>query len=329
MVYENVGVEWNKRAYQIYLEETSREMNSEISLLFRKVASLRLKEKIVYMLRTRGKLLRPTFVLLSGQSVGAEKEPLKKLALAIELLHEATLVHDDILDNDNFRRDAVAVHAKWGVRDAILVGDALACLSLNLAAEYGTEISRVVSQACLMLCDGECMDALTPNVNLSELDYFEKIRKKSAALFRAATLCGAIAGDGSPLENNSLAEFGENFGIAYQIRDDLSDIISLKEGETPSLNDLQTLPLIHLNTAASSSEKNLLQSFLSEKEENNSEWKLNPEKLYEYLENAGSIAYCTKKINGYLSKAVASLEPLKKSIYRHYLINMADSLRTQ
>ena len=92
-------------------------------------------------------------------------------------------------------------------------------------------------------------------------DYFEKITKKSASLFKAATLCGAIAGGGSPLENDSLAEFGENFGIAFQIRDDLSDIISLKEGATPNLNDLQTLPLIHMNNGKCFG-KNLFKVFL-------------------------------------------------------------------
>lgn len=328
MTYDLAPLEWNELAYQTYLERTRREMDTEISSLIRKVANLRLNEKIVYVLQTRGKLLRPTLVLLSGQSVGANKEPLKKLALAIELLHEATLVHDDILDNDGLRRDAIAVHAKWSVKDAILVGDALASLSLNLAADYGKEISKVVSHACLLLCDGECIDALTTSTELSEGDYFEKIMKKSASLFSAATLCGAIAGGGSLLENDCLEEFGENFGVAYQIRDDLSDIVSLRGGATPNTNDLQTLPLIHMNSSANSLEKNLLKSFLSEKVENGSEPKITPEKLYECLENSGSLAYCAEKINGYLTRAVESLEPLKKSVYKSYLIKMADSLRT-
>ena len=120
--------------------------------------------------------------------------------------------------------------------------------------------------------------------------------KKCASLFRAATLCGAIAGGGSSLENESLAEFGENLGIAFQIRDDLSDIVSLKKGAVPNPNDLQTLPLIHLNCSANSLEKNLLQSFISEKPANSSERKITPAKLYECLENAGSIDYCTDKI---------------------------------
>ena len=328
MTYDLAPLELNELAYQTYLEGTRKEMNTEIRRLIQKVASLKISEKIVYVLQTRGKLLRPTLVLLSGQSTGSEQEPLKKLALSIELLHAATLVHDDILDNDNIRRNAVAVHAKWGVKDAILVGDVLASLSVNLAAEYGRDISKELSQTCLLLCDGECIDALMAGAELSEQDYFEKIRKKSAALFRAATLCGAIAGGGSSLENESLAEFGENYGMAYQIRDDLSDIIFLKEGATPNLNDSQTLPLIHMNNSSNSLGKNLLQSFLSDKVENGSEQKITPEKLYECLENSGSIAYSAEKINGYLTRAVESLEPLKQSVYKSYLIKIADSLRT-
>ena len=126
MIYDHAALEYNEPPYQEYIEATRKELEAEIWSLFQKVANLKLNKKIFYMLQTRGKLLRPTLVLLSGQSVGASKERLKKLALAVELLHEATLVHDDILDNDKFRRNSVAVHAKWGVRDAILVGDALA-----------------------------------------------------------------------------------------------------------------------------------------------------------------------------------------------------------
>ncbi|MGA2681459.1 MAG: polyprenyl synthetase family protein [Candidatus Bathyarchaeia archaeon] len=327
MAYDRGCHEWNELAYQTYLEETRKEMDSEISSLIRKVANLRLNDKIVYVLQTRGKLLRPTLVLLSGQSVGADKGPLKKLALAIELLHEATLVHDDILDDDSFRRNAVAVHAKWGVRDAILVGDALASLSLNLAAEYGKEISKIVSHTCLLLCDGEYMDAVLASAKLSEPDYFEKITKKSATLFKTATLCGAIVGGGSSFENDALAEFGENFGIAYQIRDDLSDIASLREGVTPSLNDFQTLPLIYMNDAINCKGKKFLRSCLSARAEKDSERQITPEKLYKCLEKAGSIAYCTDKIKDYVNKAIASLEPLKKSVYRSYIVKMADSLK--
>ena len=151
------------------------EIASETSKLISKIKGLRLGEKIVYALQTGGKRLRPMLVLLSGQSVGGKSQPLKKLALAIELLHNATLVHDDILDNDPCRRDAPAVHSKWGVRSAILVGDALASLSLNLSAEYDKEISELVSQACLSLCEGEYMDAVGVTNKVTEQYYFEKL----------------------------------------------------------------------------------------------------------------------------------------------------------
>jgi geranylgeranyl pyrophosphate synthase len=298
--------------YQTYLKEVRIDIASETSKLISKINNLRLGEKIVYALQTRGKLLRPTLVMLSGQSVGGKREHLKKLALAIELLHNATLVHDDILDNDHFRRDAPAVHSKWGVRSAILVGDALASLSLNLSVEYDKEISRLVSQACLSLCDGEYMDAMGVTNSVTEKYYFEKIDKKCATLFKIATQCGAIAGEGTPSEIESLTKFGENFGIAYQICDDLSDIASLKEGLTPHQNDIQTLPFIHFYE-------------LTGKKESNFEV-LSPEKLYGFLASSNSMQYCSNKIREYLDAAVANLDNLSDSIYKVYLLEMARSI---
>jgi geranylgeranyl pyrophosphate synthase len=303
---------FDEAKYQAYLKEAREELFSEVSNLLSRINDLRLSEKIIYALQTRGKLLRPTLVLLSGQSVGGNRELLKKLALAIELLHNATLVHDDILDNDHFRRDVPAVYSKWGVRSAILVGDALASLSLNLSAEYDKEISKIVSQTCLSLCDGEYMDAAEITNEASEQYYLEKIRKKTASLFKAATQCGAIAGGGTASEIVSLAKFGENYGIAYQISDDLSDIASLKDGLVPGQNDFQTLPFIHLYESTGKRE-NAFQD-------------LSPEQLYELLGNSNCLRYCLDKTKEYLNKAVASLEHLRGSVYKFYLVKMVDNL---
>lgn len=305
----------DEEKYQAYLNKTREDLLSEISGLMPRINGLRLNEKISYALQSRGKLLRPTLVLLSGQSVGGNREFLKKLALSIELLHNATLVHDDILDNDHFRRDTLAVHSKWGVRSAILVGDALASLSLNLSAEYDEEVSKVVSQGCLLLCDGEYMDACEETNQVSEQNYLEKIKKKCASLFKVAAQCGAIAGGGTASEVESLAKFGENYGMAYQISDDLSDIGSLKEGLVPSQNDLQTLPFIHLCEATGKRENNFHD--------------LSPENLYEVLENFGCIGYCFNKAKDYLNSAVENLGHLRDTVYKSYLIKMADDLRLQ
>jgi geranylgeranyl pyrophosphate synthase len=298
--------------YQAYLKEAREELLSEVSILLSRINGFRLSEKIIYALQTRGKLLRPTLVLLSGQSVGGNRKFLKKLALAIELLHNATLVHDDILDNDHFRRDALAVCSRWGVRSAILVGDALASLSFNLSSEYGKKISKIVSQTCLSLCDGEYMDAAEITNEMSEQYYLEKIRKKTASLFKAATQCGAIAGGGTASEIVSLANFGENYGMAYQISDDLSDITSLKDGLVPGQSDFQTLPFIHLYESTGKRE-NAFQD-------------LSPEQLYTLLGNSNCLRYCLDKTKEYLNKAVASLEHLRGSVYTFYLVKMVDNL---
>jgi geranylgeranyl pyrophosphate synthase len=303
---------FDERKYQAYLKKVKEELSSEISSLLSKTESLRLKEKITYALQTRGKLLRPMIVMLSGQSVGGNWDHLKKLALAIELLHNATLVHDDILDNEHFRRDALAIYSKYGVRTAILVGDALASLSLNLSAEYNKEISKIVSQTCLSLCDGEYMDAAETTSEPSEQLYFEKIRKKTASLFKAATQCGAIAGGGTPAEIASLAEFGENYGMAYQISDDLSDIASLKGGLVLGQNDFQTLPFIHLYESTGKGEK-YFQDF-------------SPEQLYGHLTKFNCLRYCLGKTKDYLDKAAVNLEPLRGSVYKSYLLKMVDNL---
>ena len=300
--------------YQAYLKETRMDIATETSKLISRLNGFRLRKKIVYALQTRGKLLRPTMVLLSGQSVGGKREHLKKLALSVELLHNATLVHDDILDNDHFRRDALSVHSKWGVRNAILVGDALASLSLNLSAEYGEEISGLISQACLTLCDGEYMDAIGVTSKVTEKYYFEKIDKKSAALFKVAAKCGAIAGGGTASEIESLTKFGENFGIAFQISDDLSDIASLKEGVVPGENDFQTLPFIHLNKSTGKKENGLKV--------------LSPEEMYGLLVGSNSLRYCFNKKKEYLDKAVANLDALKDTCYKFYLLKMVENIIT-
>ena len=303
---------FNEEKYQAYLKEAREELFSDVSKLLSRINDLRLSEKIIYALQTRGKLLRPTLVLLSGQSVGGTRELLKKLALAIELLHNATLVHDDILDSDHFRRDALAVYSKWGVRSAILVGDALASLSFNLSAEYDKEISKIIAQTCFSLCDGEYMDAAEITSGASEQYYLEKIRKKTASLFKAATQCGAIAGGGLASEVLSLAKFGENYGIAYQISDDLSDIASLKSGLIPGQNDFQTLPFIHLHETTGKREKTFQD--------------LSPEQLYGILVDSNCLSYCLDKIKEYLNKAAENLEQLRGSVYKFYLLRMANSL---
>lgn len=164
----------DEKTFQSYVENTKQLVESELSNLISRIAGIRLHEKMEYALLSHGKRLRPLMVILSAQSVGGNQDDVMSLALAIELLHTATLVHDDILDQDKFRRNVPTVHEKWSVNDAILVGDAMISLSINLAADYGREILKIGSETGLALCDGEYMDVSITSIKISENEYLEK-----------------------------------------------------------------------------------------------------------------------------------------------------------
>jgi len=329
MQNEQVKILSDKNGYERYLEEARRLVDQEIASLLPKLVDLALCERIAYVLQTQGKRLRPILVMLSNQSVGGRNEPVKKLAMAIELLHTATLIHDDILDQDVFRRKMPTVNAKWGVRDAVLVGDALASLSLNLTADYGKEVVETVSQTCLLLSDGEYMDVENANKTLNESDYIETIKRKSACLFRAATHCGAAAAGASREEINALAESGENFGLAYQIKDDLLDVTALENNIPQDINEFRaTLPIIHFCENVEPSQRDaFFETIAALKKQDSAEKKKLLAKLRGSLESSGSLRYCSSRINHYVDKAVASLKPVKESVYKTYMIQMADSLR--
>jgi octaprenyl-diphosphate synthase len=315
--------------YDAYLEEARKAIALELSNVVQKIPDLQLGEKIQYVLQTQGKRLRPVLVMLSAQSLGGKPESVKQLALAIELLHSATLLHDDILDQDTFRRNALTANAKWGVRDAVLVGDALASISLHLAADYDSEIVKILSRTCLWLSDGEYMDIENGAEPKSESDYIGMIRKKSACLFQAATECGAIAAKGSRDEIHLLGTFGENFGLAYQIKDDLSDMFPFEGALPQDINEFRaTLPIIHLCASSPPRVRDrMLKAIASVKIQSPQQRATNLRKLCEGLENTGSWQYCVDKIHAYVETAIESLEPLTGSVYKTYLVRMAGGLR--
>jgi geranylgeranyl pyrophosphate synthase len=261
--------------------------------------------------------------------VGGCIESVKKLALAIELLHAATLIHDDILDQDSFRRNMPTVNARWGVRDAVLVGDVLASLSLNLSADYGRDVVNILSRTCMLLSDGEYMDVENAYKTLNERNYTETIKRKSASLFKAATQCGAIAAGASRDEINALADFGETFGLAYQIKDDLSDVTALGNTIPQDINEFRaTLPVIHFCESVEPSQREAFFEEVAAVKSQGSAEKANLlASLHSNLESAGSLRYCTARINQYIDNAVASLEPIKESFCKAYMVQMADSLR--
>jgi geranylgeranyl pyrophosphate synthase len=326
---KQVNTSYFEKSYITYIENAKRIFDFDISQTMSKVADFGLGEKIKYVLRTRGKRLRPIMVLLSAQSVGGRIETVRKLALAIEMLHIASLIHDDILDQDTLRRNELTANIKWGIRDAVLIGDALASLSFYLSADYENEIMKIISQTSVKLSDGEYMDVKESRYTRKESEYIETIRKKLASLFKASTQCGAIAAKGKRNEIEVLSEFGENFGLAYQIKDDLLDIIPIKDTIPQDIKMLRvTLPIIHLLESTKPEEREeLVQAITTINTQNLNEKENTTNMLREHLEITGSLRYCANKIDQYITKAIASLEPLKESPFRGYLIDIANSLK--
>ena len=329
MTSKQTNTAYFEEDYLTYIENARRIIDHDISQIMSMVTDFGLCEKIKYVLRTQGKRLRPIMVLLSAQSVGGQVETVRKLALAIEMLHMASLIHDDILDQDIVRRNELTVNTKWGIRDAVLIGDALASLSFYLSADYENEIMKIISQTSVKLSDGEYLDVKESTDTRKERDYIETIRKKSASLFKTSTQCGAIAAEAKRNEIDALSEFGENFGLAYQIMDDLLDIAPIKDDLPQDIKMLRaTLPIIHLfESAKPELKEKLFQAITAINTQNSNEKENTINMLRENLKSTGSLRYCADKIDQYVTNAIASLEPLKESPFKGYLIKMANSLK--
>jgi len=250
------------------------------------------------------------------------------LALAFELLHTATLVHDDIIDGDEYRRGILALHKKWSVNDAILTGDALIALAVDLASRYGETVLKTAAQSALELCDGEYMDITLSIERANEERYFKKIKEKSASLFRAATYCGALAGGGTSSDVHSLSVFGENFGIAYQLTDDILDLTQKGKAASKDLARI-TLPLIHSYVVGNPYEKKQIRSaLLTIANENYPMDSETTKSLLQIMRQTDSFEYCKRKIDEHLQQAVASISMLKDSRYKTFLVEMTKALKS-
>lgn len=314
--------------FQLYASRTKSQVESELAKVILRLSELNLHPQIRYAVLSEGKRLRPLLVILSAESVGGSRDGVMSLALAFELVHTATLVQDDIIDQDETRRGRVAVHKKWSVSDAILTGDALIALAVDLISAYGGTIIRSVAKSALELSNGEQLD-ITLNWNIATEEwYFRKVIGKSASLFRAAAYCGALAGGGTHSEAHSLSVFGENFGIAYQLRDDLLDLRFPVDSIPKDLRTARlTLPLIHLHEISDLKRKEKLEKdmrFSLERGESPTPGAVR--RIQRMLRETGSTEYCKKRITEYVQEAIDAITPIDESEFKSHLIQMAESL---
>jgi octaprenyl-diphosphate synthase len=178
-----------------------------------------------YVFRRKGKQMRPLLVFLSARLNGNIGEPTFVAATFIELLHTASLVHDDVVDNAEERRGALSINALWNSKIAVLVGDYMLSKGLLISIEKNRiEMLEIVSEAVKSMTEGELFQLQkSRKLNISEEDYFRIIRSKTAALIAACTACGARSVTSDPDTIQLMKDFGETLGIAFQIRDDILD----------------------------------------------------------------------------------------------------------
>ncbi len=207
-------------------------------------ADIRIKKALRYAISAGGKRFRPIIVLLAGKMCGSDYSKLINLAIAVELIHTASLVHDDVIDGAEMRRGRIALNKKYNPSLAILLGDWLISKSVELTSVYGEKYIRDFSRVGMMLTEGETMDLYSVQDNFGEEEYFECIKKKTAILFAysAKTPC-EIAG-GSDLAVDSMYRYGYNLGTAYQIVDDLLEYLRALKDKKSEFESM-TLPQIY------------------------------------------------------------------------------------
>lgn len=190
-----------------------------------------LREPIRYFLQMPGKKIRPLLSLFSAQAVGGKIEEALPAATAVELFHDFTLIHDDIMDQDELRRGAPTMHVKYGESAAILVGDALIGLAyqelLKSPPSSFEAVMRIFTEALVKVCEGQALDKEFETREQVTLDeYLDMIGKKTAWLLKVACALGAICGGGNEEQVRLLSHFGYNLGLGFQIQDDLLDFVA-------------------------------------------------------------------------------------------------------
>lgn len=268
-----------------------------------------------YIIKRKGKQIRPMLVFLSAAACNGVQEASYRAASLIELLHTATLVHDDVVDDSNERRGFFSINALWKNKIAVLVGDYLLSKGLLLALEHNEyDLLRIVSEATREMSEGELLQIeKARRLDIKEDVYFEIIRKKTASLIASCCAAGA-ASSGADIETvNHLKLFGEKVGIAFQIKDDLFDYQKTSITGKPSGIDIKeqkmTLPLIYLLNNSKPSEKSKIINTV--KRYHNDSKRVN--ELIKQVNESGGIEYANQKMLQYRNEAIHMLDELADS----------------
>jgi octaprenyl-diphosphate synthase len=263
-----------------------------------------------YILRRKGKQMRPLLVFLTAKLHGAISEPTYVAATFIELLHTASLVHDDVVDDADERRGALSINALWNSKIAVLVGDYMLSRGMLISVEKQRyDMLGIVSEAVKSMSEGELFQLQKARkLNIKEEDYFRIITSKTAALISACTACGARSVTVEAEAIGLMKQFGENIGVAFQIRDDILDYES--NGLTGKIagNDIKekkiTLPLIHALELSNKTVRKHILGLVGNKKKTKAE--IN--EVIKFVTENGGLEYSETKMNLYRDKALAILD---------------------
>ncbi|MBN1482845.1 polyprenyl synthetase family protein [candidate division KSB1 bacterium] len=287
-----------------------------------------LVDKVVnYIATKKGKLLRPLLVFLTAKLHGELVDKTMSAALVVEMFHTATLVHDDVVDESRLRRGSRTVNDIWDNKISILIGDLLFSKTLaSIVDLHDTHAVAILSAAAERITEGELLQiVLTDNSKVTEEEYFDLISKKTASLFSAACRMGALSirDDETALKN--MAGFGENYGIAFQIRDDLLDYLGEadKLGK-PTGNDLRegkvTLPLIHALNIAPSAARDKIFGILEHGIKSDEEI----DHIVKFVLTHGGVDYAKKLVRQFAARALDYLKPYQDSAAKKSLIQLVN-----
>ena len=290
-----------KQEMDLFEEKFSNSMISDVPLLNRITH---------YVVKRKGKQMRPMFVFLTAKMMsgnGTINEKVYRAASIIELIHTATLIHDDVVDSSDKRRGFFSLNALWKNKIAVLVGDFLLSKGMLLCIDNDDfDLLKIISKSVKDMSQGELLQIeKARRLNIDEKTYFNIITKKTASLIASCCALGASASNSSKSQINKFYELGEKIGIAFQLKDDLFDYGNTKIGKPTGIDIKEkklTLPLIYaLNNSSESKKKWLINSV---KNSNDNVIK----DIINYVTEIGGIDYTQKKIQEYFNSAIEDLK---------------------
>ncbi len=304
-------------------EQFRKDLASDVPLI-RKVGE--------YVLSSGGKRIRPAMLLLAAKLCNYTGNQAIPLASVVEFIHTATLLHDDVVDSATLRRGQASANTLWGNEASVLIGDFLFSKSFSLMVGVGSlDVLRVMSQATTVIAEGEVMQLLyTGDLDLTEDNYIGVVRAKTAVLLSAACQCGALLGNATAEQEQALAEFGMELGIAFQLMDDLLDYTASEADFGKSIgHDLEegkmTLPLIHTLRQCSSEERDQIADIVAKDE-------LSPQEfswVTDLVRRQGGIDYTIERARACVDSCRRHLAVFPASQCKDALLELAEYVVTR